>query len=173
MLVIVLTVFLAALAGLLWAHHNYKKVADITVSTSIGLSEDDENKMEAMSVAEIGMIIRDGASQFIESEYKACSVFIILMGLIVFGCVDKWGAPYTTFAFILGAVTSMICGGFGMRIATFANYRTTSCAKTSLGFAFKTAFRAGCVIGFTLVSLAMAILLVLILVYKHLLSLEA
>lgn len=93
------------------------------------------------------------------------------MAMIVFGCVDRWGAPFTTVAFVMGAATSMFCGGFGMKIATFANYRTTSCARNSLGSAFRTAFRSACVIGFTLVSIAMLFLLILILVYKMLLEL--
>jgi Na+/H+-translocating membrane pyrophosphatase len=78
---------------------------------------------------------------------------------------------YTTFAFILGAVTSMFCGSFGMKIATFSNYRTCICAKTSLGYAFKTAYRAGTVMGFTLVSIAMLVLLGLITFYKQSLGL--
>ena len=88
------------------------------------------------------------------------------MSCIVFACVDKLGAPYTTIAFVIGAATSMFCGSFGMKIATFANYRTTSCARSSLGSAFKTAYRSACTIGFTLVSIAMLFLLILILVYK-------
>lgn len=93
------------------------------------------------------------------------------MGAIIFACVDKFESLFTTFAYLLGAVTSMVCGAFGMKIATFSNFRTTFCAKTSLGSAFKTAFRAGTTIGFTLVSLAMMILLSLLLVYKNILDL--
>ena len=69
---------------------------------------------------------------------------------------------YTTFAFLLGAITSMGCGAFGMYIATISNYRTTISAQKSLGYAFKTAYRAGIVIGFTLVSVSLLILLLLI-----------
>lgn len=94
------------------------------------------------------------------------------MSIVIFGCVDKWENAYTTFSFIVGASTSMFCGAFGMKIATFANYRTTACAKQSLGAAFKTSFKAGCTIGFTLVSLSMIILIALILLYKMLLGLK-
>ena len=59
-----------------------------------------------------------------------------------------------------------------MKVATYSNYRTTLCAKTSLGSAFKTAFRAGCTMGFTLVSLSMLVLLILILIYKNMLNIE-
>lgn len=66
----------------------------------------------------------------------------------------------------------MFCGALGMKIATHANYRTTICAKNSLGSAFSTAYRAGCVMGFVLVSCSMLILLVLILVYKEIMELK-
>ena len=94
------------------------------------------------------------------------------MAVIVFICVDNMNTWFTTVAFIAGAITSMFCGAFGMQIATFSNYRTTLSAKTSLGAAFKTAFRAGCVMGFTLVSVSMIVLYFLIVIYKDLMGIE-
>jgi len=86
--------------------------------------------------------------------------------------VDKLEHCYTTISFLVGAFTSMACGAFGMHIATLSNYRTTICARLSLGSAFKTAYRAGVVIGFTLVSASLFTLLVLISIYKNTLSLD-
>lgn len=57
MIIIISIVVLAAIAGLFWAHYNYQKVAMITVNSSVGLSEDDEHRIDAMSVPEIGKII--------------------------------------------------------------------------------------------------------------------
>ena len=94
------------------------------------------------------------------------------MAAIVYVCVDNMNTWYTTVAFLTGAITSMFCGAFGMQIATFSNYRTTLAAKTSLGAAFKTAFRAGCVMGFTLVAISMIVLLILISVYKKMMKIE-
>jgi Na+/H+-translocating membrane pyrophosphatase len=62
---------------------------------------------------------------------------------------------FTAFAFVVGAAVSMLCGALGMMIATNANFRTTYCAKTSLSLAFRTAYRAGCAMGFALVSLGL------------------
>lgn len=59
-----------------------------------------------------------------------------------------------------------------MKVATYSNYRTTICAKTSLGSAFKTAYRAGVVMGFTLVSVSMLVLLTLIILYRKYLMLD-
>lgn len=94
------------------------------------------------------------------------------MAIIVFICVDQGQYFYTTVAFMVGAFTSMFCGAFGMKIATYSNYRTTICAEESLGFAFKTAFRAGCVMGFILVSTSLIVLLFLILLYKLIMNLD-
>lgn len=53
-----------------------------------------------------------------------------------------------------------------MIIATQANYRTTYCAKFSVGAAFRTAYRAGCAMGFALVSLGLLVLIILIIIFK-------
>jgi Na+/H+-translocating membrane pyrophosphatase len=73
---------------------------------------------------------------------------------------------YTAIAFVVGAVISIVCGAIGMVIATQTNYRTTYCAKRSLAAAFRTAFRAGCAMGFALVSLGLLVLMILIIIYK-------
>ena len=88
------------------------------------------------------------------------------MGAIVYVCVDGMEHFYSTISFFLGAVTSMFCGAFGMKVATYSNYRTTLEAKHTLGRAFKTAFRAGCVMGFTLVAISMMVLMAIILIFQ-------
>ena len=67
---------------------------------------------------------------------------------------------------MVGAIVSIICGSVGMIIATQANFRTTYCAKYSVGAAFNTAYRAGCAMGFALVSLGLLVLTILILIFK-------
>ena len=59
---------------------------------------------------------------------------------------------WTAVAFLIGALVSILCGIFGMVIATRTNYRVTFCANHSLAEAFRTAYRAGCSMGFALVS---------------------
>lgn len=59
-----------------------------------------------------------------------------------------------------------------MIIATEANYRTTYCAKRFLSSAFRTAYRAGCAMGFALVSLGLLVLMVLIIIYKSMKNLD-
>ena len=131
-----------------------------------------DEKTATMGAVQIGSIIHEGATEFIVSEYKICFVFVLLMSGIVFFCVDEGKSVFTTFAFLIGAKTSMFCGALGMKIATYSNYRTTIMAKNSLGAAFTTAYRAGCVMGFVLVACSMFILLALILFYKSLMDLK-
>ena len=90
--------------------------------------------------------------------------------LLVIGFVTEY-QWWTAVAFLLGALISMICGTIGMVIATRTNYRVTYCAKDSLSNAFNIAYRAGCAMGFALVSLGLLVLLALITVYKRMLDL--
>ena len=53
-----------------------------------------------------------------------------------------------------------------MVIASWANYKTTYCAKRGLAGAFRTAYRSGVSMGFALVSLGLLVLMVLILIYR-------
>ena len=107
-------------------------------------------------------------------------MFVLASSAIIWFCVDTLGKPFeevnyyhfTTFSFLLGAATSMACGAFGMHIATFSNYRTTICARISLGYAFKCAYRAGVVVGFTLVAVSLLMLFVLIQMYQSILDLD-
>ncbi|KAK4343294.1 hypothetical protein RND71_036388 [Anisodus tanguticus] len=59
-------------------------------------------------------------------------------------------AVFSTISFLLGAVTSVISGFLGMKIATYANARTTLESRKGLGKAFIVAFRSGAVMGFLL-----------------------
>ena len=65
-------------------------------------------------------------------------IFIILFSIIILIVVDIMGSSenkfwmYATLSFIIGSLSSMICGFIGMRIAVSANYRTTYKAMTSL-----------------------------------------
>lgn len=79
---------------------------------------------------------------------------------------------YTAFAFLVGSLVSMICGSIGMVIATQANYRTTYCAKKGLAIAFRTAYRAGCAMGFALVSLGLVVLMLIIVLYKSMMDIN-
>ena len=101
------------------------------------------------------------------------AVFCAIFSLLIYFAVDfpaTAGAtryiPYTTVAFYIGALTSMLCGWIGMRVAVFTNVRTTWCCNTSISDGFHIAFKGGKVLGFALVGLALLILQVLIIWYR-------
>lgn len=168
-------IILAVILGLIWSYFNFTQIKSVPISSNFGIEDELHNinySQGALGIVEIGNIIHEGATEFIVSEYKTCSVFIGIIAVIVWACVDRFSSGYTTFAFLVGAVTSMACGAFGMHIATLSNFRTTICAKVSLGSAFKVAYRAGVVIGFALVSVSLVTLLLLITLYKNLLGLQ-
>jgi len=58
-------------------------------------------------------------------------------------------------------------GYVGMQIATFTNTRVAYIAQSSLDEAFKVAFRAGCVMGFSLTSLGLLVLAILMAIYRE------
>jgi inorganic pyrophosphatase len=94
-----------------------------------------------------------GAKEFLRQEYLICLGFALIMFIIIVFLTEQ--GLWTAFAFLIGALTSIICGIIGMVIATRTNYKTTFCAKDGLNWAFKTAYRAGCGMGFALVSLGL------------------
>ena len=169
---VVTLVFVSGVVGLLWAFYNYRKLAEIDCKLPQAREEEEKKLLDSFDPISIGAIIEEGASAFILAEYKIMAIFIVVMGAIVYLCVDGMEDFTTTIAFAIGAVTSMFCGAFGMKVATYSNYRTTLEAQHSLGRGFKTAYRAGCVIGFTLVAISSMVLMVIILFYKDYFDLE-
>ncbi|MFS8015084.1 putative inorganic diphosphatase [Helianthus anomalus] len=59
-------------------------------------------------------------------------------------------AVFSRVSFLLGAITSVVFGFLGMKIATYANARTTLEARKGVNKAFIVAFSSGAVIGFLL-----------------------
>ncbi|KAH7420948.1 hypothetical protein KP509_13G031900 [Ceratopteris richardii] len=73
---------------------------------------------------------------------------------------------FTTVAFILGVVTSVLSGYLGMKIATYANARTTLEARKGVSKAFFAAFRSGSVMGFLLAADGLLVLYIAINLFK-------
>lgn len=91
---------------------------------------------------------------------------MLLFSILLFGAVDNFGAPFTTVAFIIGALTSIVCGYIGMRIAVYTNVRTTKECCSDISKGFVVAYRGGQVLGFVLVGIALLVLQLLMIVYK-------
>jgi len=169
---VVTLVFVSGVIGLIWAFYNYRKLSDIDCKLPNPREEEEKKLLDSFDPISIGAIIEEGASAFILAEYKIMAIFIVIMGAIIYLCVDGMEDFTSTISFAIGAITSMFCGAFGMKVATYSNYRTTLEAQHSLGRGFKTAYRAGCVIGFTLVAISSMVLMTIILFYQSYFGLE-
>ena len=100
---------------------------------------------------EIASFIQEGANAFLRREFQTIAYFIvgIAVPLLIF---LGW---QIAFGFVMGAVFSLLAIFIGMNVATRANVRTSSAARTSAGRALTIAFRGGSVMGLSIVSLNM------------------
>lgn len=171
---VIALVIISCVLGLLWSAYNILLVNKINVETGYdGESESlvgDIPEEQKKLLIELGEKISNGAIEFLKQEYLICIIFVAIMFIVIWLLTAE--GLYTAFAFVIGAVVSIICGAVGMIIATRANYKTTYCAKRSLAGAFRTAYRAGCAMGFALVSLGLLVLIVIVMIYKSMKKLE-
>jgi inorganic pyrophosphatase len=139
--------------------------------------------------AEIQNAIAEGATSFLFTEYQYVGIFMSIFAVVIFlflGSVEGFStknhpctyskdreckpalfnALFSTLSFLLGAITSVVSGFLGMKIATYANARTTLEARKGVGKAFITAFRSGAVMGFLLASNGLLVLYIAINLFK-------
>ncbi|KAJ6694461.1 hypothetical protein OIU85_005173 [Salix viminalis] len=151
--------------------------------------EGTDNLEVSIKCAEIQNAISVGATSFLLTQYKYLIVFMGVFAAIIFvflgsvkgfstksePCTYSKGnlckpalanAAFTTLAFLLGATTSVLSGFLGMKIATYANARTTLEARKGVGKAFITAFRSGAVMGFLLAANGLLVLYISIILFK-------
>uniref|UniRef100_A0A453T6U1 H(+)-exporting diphosphatase n=1 Tax=Aegilops tauschii subsp. strangulata TaxID=200361 RepID=A0A453T6U1_AEGTS len=131
------------------------------------------------------LLINSRATSFLFTEYKYAGGFMTVFAVLIFvflGSIEGFStksqpchysvgktckpalanAAFSTIAFVLGAVTSLVSGFLGMKIATYANARTTLEARKGVGKAFIVAFRSGAVMGFLLAASGLFVLYVAI-----------
>lgn len=166
-----LIIYACCVAGLLWSLVNARAV--LAIDLKAHKPEDERQAQQIDAMLKIGDKIENGAAAFLSQEYTIMAIFVVCFCIVVYFLVDFIGAGtsngfrvYATVAYLVGSLTSMICGYIGMKIAVKANFRTTFKAIHSLAEAFKTAFSAGCVMGFSMISISLAILLSLFEIYK-------
>ncbi|MCW5871715.1 MAG: sodium/proton-translocating pyrophosphatase, partial [Candidatus Eremiobacteraeota bacterium] len=127
---------------------------------SVSVEKGAASPEESARLLKIAKAIRDGAMAFLFREYKTLAVFIVLFALVIGVLIDDPGTSevhegrYSSIAFIVGAITSILAGFIGMRTATAGNVRTAVSARESLEKGFVTAINAGAVMGFGLSGLA-------------------
>jgi K(+)-stimulated pyrophosphate-energized sodium pump len=99
---------------------------------------------------EISEAIHEGAMVFLKREYKILVFFIAVVFFLLFWKINI----QTAWAFLAGAISSMLAGYFGMQAATKANVRTSFAAdKFGQDKALTIAFSGGAVMGLSVASL--------------------
>ncbi|CAI5510142.1 unnamed protein product [Closterium sp. Naga37s-1] len=182
---------LSAALGIAFALYQWGVVSRVKLTAPLSVYglEDGQSDNVDQQIAEIQHAISTGATSFLTTEYKYLAVFMAFFSVLVFlflGSVNSFStswqpctgnpsqlcAPslanafFTTVAFILGALTSTLSGYLGMKIATYANARTTVEARRGIGPAFVVAFRSGAVMGFLLAANGLIVLFITIVLFR-------
>jgi len=178
---VTIIVLLAAFLGAAIAVYHTIKISSISIDipTQEGnaplVSSIQGEKPEADVYADVKRIseaIAGGADAFLGAEYKYVTVFALIFAVVILVVIGaaKWDdaerhtwahAGFATLAFVLGAATSIGSGFIGMKIAVLSNARVAVMARFGYRDAFRTAFKAGMVMGFGLVALGVVVLYVL------------
>lgn len=114
--------------------------------------------------------IATGAMAFLKAEYRVLAIFVVVVAaLLAFsGSAEAESSSLIGVSFVVGAFCSALAGFLGMKVATKANVRTTSAARSSLGKALEVAFAGGSVMGMAVVGLGVLGLGLLFLFYNSL-----
>ena len=109
------------------------------------------------TMREIAAHVREGSYAYLSQQYRVVAYFFagafVFLLFLAFGLhvQSKW----VPFAFLTGGFFSALAGFIGMKTATDASSRTTEAARHSLNRGLTVAFRAGSVMGLTVVGLAL------------------
>ena len=106
---------------------------------------------------EIAGHVREGAFAYLKQQYIGVGSFFIVSFIIfqLMALVLKVLHPLVPFAFLTGGFFSALAGYIGMNMATLASNRTAQACTQSLNKGLKVSFRAGSVMGLTVVGLAL------------------
>ncbi|MGB4659144.1 MAG: sodium-translocating pyrophosphatase, partial [Mobilitalea sp.] len=109
-------------------------------------------------IAEIGLLIRNGAYTFLKKEYKTLLRFCSVAALIIFILLpqpiwngDILGNLLMALAYIGGTIFSGIAGVIGISISTIANVKSAEASTKGIKPSFMAAFRGGAVMGLAVV----------------------
>ena len=112
--------------------------------------------------------VRDGAMAFLSREYRLMLPFIVIAAAFLVAA-NTGALRLQSAAFVLGGSLSALAGYLGMRIATTANAKTAQAARIGLNPALRLSFRAGGIMGLSVVGLTLvgilAVFLIAVLIF--------
>lgn len=114
------------------------------------------------TMRDIAKAIQEGASAFLNREYRYLAIFVIIVALLIYFLLREW---QTALSFILGAIASGGAGYLGMYIAVRANVRTTAASSRGLHEGLRVAFSSGSIMGMSVVSFSLLGMTILYLVF--------
>ncbi len=132
-----LTIVLSGVLALVYGAFNAKYMLGLSHGTA---------KMQ-----EIASAIQEGASAYLNRQYKTIAMVGVVMTIIV----AAFMGIYPAVGFVLGSVLSGLAGYIGMHISVRANVRTTEAAKTGIEHALSVAYKSGSITGFLVVGLGL------------------
>jgi inorganic pyrophosphatase len=176
-------IVVASFLGVVFAIFQYTIIKKTKIKAGDRSDSESESEEDAMynggdtpegKLPEIYERIMQGALTFLRTEYLVCGIFCLCFSILILILIQAgtdWSqGSLSAIAFIVGALTSMLCGFLGMMIATFSNARTTlNCAKEGEeGYTagFNTAFRGGAVMGYALCAIGIFVLWVLLTTFR-------
>ncbi|MFA7543441.1 MAG: sodium-translocating pyrophosphatase [Candidatus Cloacimonadaceae bacterium] len=108
-------------------------------------------------MVEIAGFVREGAFAYLLQQYKGIGIFFaIALAIFLFlAHYLKVLDPMIPWGFLSGGVMSGLAGYIGMNTATMASSRTAQACSESLDKGLKVSFRAGGVMGLTVVGLSL------------------
>jgi K(+)-stimulated pyrophosphate-energized sodium pump len=131
--------------------------------TLVALSSVSRDYVLDKKASKIADLIRRGAMAFLHKEYSILTVVIAAASALIWLVSGKIEA----YAYVAGAISSMLAGFVGMHAATKANVLTTMVAKNEGERpALLTALMGGSVMGFTVATLALLGLGILTFLYQ-------
>jgi H(+)-translocating pyrophosphatase len=134
---------LGSVVALLMAFYFYKRVMR---------QAEGSDEMKAIAAA-----VREGAYAYLRQQYKIVALFFVVVSGLLAAMAFGLHVQHTLvpFAFLTGGFFSGLSGFIGMKTATQASARTAHGARTSLNRGLTVAFRAGAVMGLTVVGLGL------------------
>jgi len=121
-------------------------VYGIVVSKWILAKSAGNKKME-----EIASAIQQGASAYLNRQYKTVGVVAVIIAIILFFALGL----STALGFLVGAILSAVAGYVGMNISVRANVRVAEAARSGIKQAMGVAFKGGSVTGLLVVGLGL------------------